>query len=342
MSESPAAEDEHSNSQCAAIVTIPGQPRYMWPLAVGGVVSLFAVMFVGLALLGEKAGVIFALIWMGVWFGALIILVAVVYGALETGSAKIARQLRERLQKDESGSLQAVLDGLDWSHTDVRYARHVMRRVGSTLAQTGFSGAVVRVSYASQSHEAAPDPLDVPFEPIELCEDEPAFIGLEDAESAGRASSVEAGPRLRSRRRSSTFTQRYRAALRRVAVPIRIVMAISVLLLFVFRTALLVLLVPFLLLVQVVALRPSAYPEPWWAFPGGFGVQPMTGLEEWKFIRRTDCVLVVLPGWLAAVGASPSKGGLKRVTDREAELAMRAWLATVPSPTDEQLESAFA
>jgi len=89
-----------------------------------------------------------------------------------------------------------------------------MMRVGAILAKHGFLGQLIRVSYPSNEDVPALDPIDVPFAPVELCERDPAFTGLEHATpDIGRISPDRVATRARKTARSPI--QRIPATLRR-------------------------------------------------------------------------------------------------------------------------------
>lgn len=323
-------------------LTLPSSPWRYLPWIIGAV-----IVFVGPAVLATVLDETDALssassAWLVVGLLVAVTWVAAYVGWQGDGIVAIDRSLRQRLDDASCTGLESALADVDWSPVDADRASKLLPRVGRSMIRAGHAGYAIRVSVRRPCKDARPRGIEVPFEPIQLRESDLAFIGLEQLVRGDGATSGSA-PRDESSTRPTRRARRDRG----VRAARRMMWVQGVLACFAF-IGLLVrpnLFWAYLLAWSIPAVWHLTKRGPrssWWLFPGGLAVPPRPGHKSWRIVQRSDHVLFYLPGSLRVVG--PGVDDVKSIvaTDREAELAMRAWLATVPPPTDEQLKAAFA
>ena len=262
---------------------------------------------------------------------------------------RLVDRISQRVSRNGMGALQIAVED-ELAAGDACLVRHALPSVVQNLCRAGRTGFAVRYSIDRESQPEPLPPLLVPFEPVPLDESEEACRGLaaspaaeEELNSADRGGHSPVGkPPLLGGHYARERDWRSLMGIRGFSTAGFLVLFVLYLKGFTVWWMLWPALFVAGPLAFVLSLLPRGPGNQTWIFPGGIAVPAHVFRRGWWIVRRSEGILITQPSAGTLLVVTPERVKAVHGTASETELALRAWFAPVPSPTDDQLREFFA
>ena len=321
--------------------------RYMLPTVVAFTVVTVVPPYI--AALTKSAWVMaFSVGWMFLAISVFGTLVAVLpYMSMRRGTQDAIARLRATLDRNPRADLQSVVDECGFSELNPRFQNGGLRRLAQTLCAFGRKGRVIRYIVGESDGMGTITPLAVPFEPVELRATDAALQGLAQSSASRSGETWKNGtdePNEQEGRMRLIRRRRIGVILAKVLAPLLVATSLALLIArFAFGQPIpwWEILAPIVLGIAPIDLmtRCTFGRRRAWVFPQGIALRKRWLKHDWLIVRRSDGVMVARPLGLLVVTETDWQA--VPATADEASLALRAWYATVPPPSKEQLASFF-
>jgi len=301
---------------------------------------LFATVF-----WGNSEDVLLAVVLMMVELGAIVTVFGVLplYRAFRTGKRESSR-FADAVRRDPETTLGDLLQDVVWAGVDSRNAFITVHKIAKRAQALGFTRTVLRLFLGQHERRVPPRAIEVPFEPIPLSSREQAFRDLEEVGLQGSPMAVTPEDAPSDKRNHKAWIGSHPQLIMELPMTLAFVALLAVFVVGPGVSAFGMMVMaalggPVSMLIRLASRGPRAQP---WVFPAGIAFPPAVRSREWRIVRRSSGLLIVVRGVLCVVTRDVKPGTTMMLGERETRLAVRAWLATAPAPTDDELRSFFA